>query len=546
MRLIIKDYLLQLKEKDELDLLLCDLLLQIGYITDTIPKTGNRQFGVDIQAHKKEELLLCVVKQGNINRKTWNDGQNSVKQSLDDILDVYLRNLTQQNQEKNIHIIVVSNGVLEETVKQNWSGYVERNKMWNSKEINYDFWGIDEIVDIVENNLFDEYLFSSDLQTAMRKALYFVGEPDYRNIYFEHIIDVYKEKMQDYIDGKGFNNHSDKQFSKLISGLHLATQMIAQYAAAVKCYKIAVMVSEYMLIRYWKYLYQNQLFEKAKYTNWLIKFCQSYDKWCNKYYIEIKECCEKKDAFPAYYIVEQKVMLYEVTGFLVSYAYYLCDIDYEKTRQIADTITRLINNNPQFWYMPYDGHIGIVTMIYRLIVKVGNQGDICSLLKTQAICLMNYYRLFGKYPTPIDSFQDAIDIEMGNVSEDYETSGLWGYFLLWTGVLREKGLYTQLKDFLDQDLKMVTKCVWFLRKNEEQFFYDYGAMVKSGEGIELKTEKDFNTFLKEVDYILEQYKEEQFSYEEYSFPALEMMVCRYYGYVPRVLSVEDTQEKKEV
>lgn len=43
MRLILKDYLLQLREKDELDLLLCDLLLQMGYITILAQKleTGN-------------------------------------------------------------------------------------------------------------------------------------------------------------------------------------------------------------------------------------------------------------------------------------------------------------------------------------------------------------------------------------------------------------------------------------------------------------------------------------------------------------------------
>ena len=44
MRLIIKDYLLCLREKDELDLLLCDLLLQMGYATDSQPKTGSRQY----------------------------------------------------------------------------------------------------------------------------------------------------------------------------------------------------------------------------------------------------------------------------------------------------------------------------------------------------------------------------------------------------------------------------------------------------------------------------------------------------------------------
>ena len=60
MRLILKDYLLQLREKDELDLLLCDLLLQMGYITDTRPKTGNRQYGVDIRAHDSKEILIAI------------------------------------------------------------------------------------------------------------------------------------------------------------------------------------------------------------------------------------------------------------------------------------------------------------------------------------------------------------------------------------------------------------------------------------------------------------------------------------------------------
>ena len=180
MKLIIKDYLLQLKEKDELDLLLCDLLLQKGYITDTIPKTGNRQYGVDIQAHINNTLLLCVVKQGNINRKVWCADQNSVEQSLNEILNVYLRNLTPRDQNRDINIVVVTNGVLEETVKLDWAGYVDRNRIWNGKKIDYDFWGIDKLVGFVEKYLFDEYLFTSDLQAAMRKALYFIGEPDYK------------------------------------------------------------------------------------------------------------------------------------------------------------------------------------------------------------------------------------------------------------------------------------------------------------------------------------------------------------------------------
>lgn len=534
MRLVIKDYLLQLKEKDELDLLLCDLLLQSGYTTDNIPKTGNRQYGVDIQAHNQNELLLCVVKQGNIDRKMWDDGQNSVRQSLNEILDVYLRNLMPIDKKQNIHIAVVTNGVIEETVRQNWNGFIDRNKTWNGKELIIEFWGIDDIVDRVEKHLFNEFLFTPHMQTSLRKALYFVGETDYKNIFFEQIVDAYMNQIQDCLNKKNSTKQVSKQFEKLMYGLYMATQMVAQYAANIKCYKISIMVSEYLIIRYWKFLLTQQLFEKQKYIEWIIKFCKSYEKWCEQYYLTIRDCCENKNAFPYYNIIEQRLLLYEVSGFLASYAYYLFDSNRDKAERTLNTIIHLINNYPQFLYAPYDSHIGVMTMIYRLLKRCNRCNDMKNILNNQALQLMDYYKYYKKYPTPTDSFQDAIDIEMGNTAEGYETSGFWGTVLLWIAVLRDEDLYNRLKKFLDNDLENVTKCIWFLRKDEEEKFYDFYAMNRAGEGIEIKTEKDFNTFAKRIDFILAQYKNEDFSYETYSFPAIEMIVCRYYDYIPRV------------
>ena len=100
MRLIIKEYISQLKEKDELDLLLLELLVQNGYVADNIPRTGNRQYGVDIQLHNEEEILLLVIKQGNIDRTTWDSCPNAVRQSLDEIKDAYMDLLTEQEKKK--------------------------------------------------------------------------------------------------------------------------------------------------------------------------------------------------------------------------------------------------------------------------------------------------------------------------------------------------------------------------------------------------------------------------------------------------------------
>ena len=50
----------------------------------------------------------------------------------------------------------------------------------------------------------------------------------------------------------------------------------------------------------------------------------------------------------------------------------------------------------------------------------------------------------------------------------------------------------------------------------------------------LKSRNDFESLKKQIQFVREQYKEESFSYETYSFPALEFIVSRYYGYSVRI------------
>jgi len=539
LRLIIKEYLLQLKEKDELDLLLCDLLLQMGYQTDNIPKTGNRQYGVDIQAHKTNNLILCVVKQGNIDRNVWNNGQNSVRQSLEEIFDSYLPTLTESEKCKKISIVVTTNGVLDESVKRNWSGYVDNHKNWRDKSIEISFWGIDDITAKIQQYLFSEHLFPQQIQGYLRKALYFVEEPDYKNYYFEQIIDSYIIQISELIKEESSSSRIRRQFRKDVASLFMATQMIAQYASNVKRYKIGVMVSEYLLIRYWKFLLDKGLMEKQVYCEWLVKFYQAYRKWASKYYEEVKEYCETKDAFPTYSnIVEQKLMLYEVIGFLVSYGYFETENDIDRAQQIVATIVTLFNNCPQVWYAPYDCNIVQIVMLYKLLIRCGRKNEVSILLQNQTTLLEQYYCSFRKYPTSADTFRDAIAIELEEEREDYDSSGMWGYFLLWIAILDERELYAEIQPFLSEELSEVTKCVWFIRGDEETYLYDNYVTRLAGDGVAIDVLKDYDEFKERVDFILNQYKSEIFSYDELSFPSIEIIACRYFNYVPRVTTSE--------
>ena len=40
-----------------------------------------------------------------------------------------------RSKNKKIKVIVATNGVKEESIRVNWKGYVEHNKIWNGKEI---------------------------------------------------------------------------------------------------------------------------------------------------------------------------------------------------------------------------------------------------------------------------------------------------------------------------------------------------------------------------------------------------------------------------
>lgn len=197
MRLVIKEYLSRLKEKDELDFLICDLLLQMGYIMDNRPETGNRQYGVDVRAYNRNEVLLCVIKQGKLTRTIWDSGQNSVRQSLNEIQDVYRRNMTMPDRKKQLRIAVITNDTMDEAAIMGWNGYVNDNVRWGETNVKIEFWGIDKLVDDVEKYLFEEKLFGPERQSMLRKALYFIEGDDYRNVYFEQIIDGYISELSE-------------------------------------------------------------------------------------------------------------------------------------------------------------------------------------------------------------------------------------------------------------------------------------------------------------------------------------------------------------
>lgn len=182
MKLVIAEYLRTLKERDELDRLLPDLLVEMGYVPVARPQTGNRQYGVDIAARGKnsetnvDELVLLVVKQDDIGRTEWDGNNQSVRQSINEIIDVYLRSHVEpQDQKRHKRIIVATNGELKQTVQASWSGFVSDNQA----KAHIEFWGVDFIATLIEKHLLDEHIFLDEDRRDLRRALALSGDSEY-------------------------------------------------------------------------------------------------------------------------------------------------------------------------------------------------------------------------------------------------------------------------------------------------------------------------------------------------------------------------------
>lgn len=74
MKLLLKQYLASLNERDELDVILPDIMSEVGYTVISRPKRGTTQYGVDVAAtgpHPEtgeKALFLLSIKSGNLTR----------------------------------------------------------------------------------------------------------------------------------------------------------------------------------------------------------------------------------------------------------------------------------------------------------------------------------------------------------------------------------------------------------------------------------------------------------------------------------------------
>ena len=525
MKLILKEYLGSLKEKDELDSLLLDLLLLNGFSTNNVPKTGERQYGVDIFADKDDQAYLFVVKQQDLTRKTWDSDQNSVRPSLNEIMDVFVPALLPKKFHGTpINVIVVTNGNMSDAVRPNWESFCRENEVRNERHYKYEFWGIDHLVDMTFSSAFNETLFPKKMQSNLRKTLYFLDENDVSSKYYESLINLCFESLDSCVEG------SRKKQIRHFSSFYMLINLVIHWAHEHERNKIAIQVSEYAIIKYWRFLLVHDLFEKDFYIDNLISLLELYERCNNKFCSIISSVVERKCELPFINVLEQRILLYEVIGFLSSYGYYLSSLGWPNHQNIADYLIDILNENQNYKYPLYDKNICELSILLLFLYSVNRKQDAIALVGAIISGLMINHIQHKKTPSQDDSYEEALAIEFGKDTKPFLASVLYGGFLEWCCILGLKDDYDRLKDYLKNQFDNITAQTWHINFNEESELYAEDAVFKIGVSQAFDLSLDFKNQTDIIHHPALSSETDEFSFFKYSFPAVALITCRYYGY----------------
>ena len=203
MKLVVRQYVQGLKERDELDVLLPQLLSEIGYEVIHHPGRGTKQAGVDVaavgpdpDADGEKALHLFLIKSGDLGRTDWNGGKpQDVMPSLDEIRHNYIPNrIPEQYSKLPISICICMGGELKEVIRSYWRGYVENN---TTDKIRYREWNGDRLANLILSGFLNRELLDVDRRVAFQKAVAMVSEPDTSYRHFRDLIHELTEEIED-------------------------------------------------------------------------------------------------------------------------------------------------------------------------------------------------------------------------------------------------------------------------------------------------------------------------------------------------------------
>ncbi|MBU3012863.1 hypothetical protein KO506_15730 [Polaribacter vadi] len=543
MNFLTNEYISLLKEDGELDALLIDILISKSITPISKPQKG-RQYGVDIAAVGKdkdniEKIFLITVKQGDITRSVWDSGQNAVRQSLTEILETYISiSLTTEQRKLQKKVIVATNGNLNQTVQTSWAKYTEK---YESDDLKFDFWGIDDITKMVSENLLSERLFNPEMRSLLKKTLAFLELKDYDLNHYNRLVDTILDKPI----------KTKKPLLKRLKLLRICLSIVFKWAEDNGYIKSAIFAADKTILKVFDWLSNQDLF-REKYIR--LEFYEihllrrkigiSYFNKVSKHYF-VEHSLQRYSRNQ----IEYSLTVWEEIGILANiglteikhYQYHFNSKDssaaaiYEESAMtISKALLSLINTNPTSHYPLYDDHIIDIEPAMRFLYFTGHKEECEKWLRMLVVGIHDAKILKDFFPLFKTNYENLVDYYMGTKKQDEKSTMLLTLLADWSALLNSKDAYDDLQNILKLFDNKLNLQIWFPKLETEKFYLNNGYSRASGKvKHSITLYKSIEDYKKEIiEEVVLFSEEKKFKIMDISYDLIFSITSRYHRELP--------------
>lgn len=459
LRLLLEDFLGLMREEGELDVFLPLLMSAMGHEVVYRAQKGTRQYGVDISSvgpdvDGQTKLFLWLVKCGDINRADWNSGPQSIRQSIDDIGDAYLRShVAPQHKHLKKKLLVVTNGDFNASLNETIAAFLEdwcTRKRVQAEQVNGS-----TLASWTEQFLLDEYVLPSANRALLRRMLANVASP-------ELCISVGRALIDEMVKGAMAPTKSSRARTKRLltglRGIRTALNVLQIWAQKEKNFLAPYKLAKYAVLAVWAGLHEDMLKGDDVSAKEFSELLAHLAMAAEAYHIRMEPYYIVQDAFanalPNSLLVSK--IVFEELGRLGQQGCFWAfqaainesELAVKMAHQYAGRVVALLKSHSCSALPSYDYHSANVHVALLLLVVTGR--DDVAREWIHNMCIRLRYSIGVRKFLPMSApFEEAVLIRQGDLelSEEFcSTSTLIPIMLIWTATLGMKDSYTFLRN----------------------------------------------------------------------------------------------------
>lgn len=469
-RLMVGDYLRNLKEREELDYLFPFLLEQMKYRIVRTAKAshGQPEYGMDIIATKTEKdgiekLFIFQLKAGD-DRDIDNTvfyKQDGIRESLLQAKDVDFKDFSIPNlNQLPKKLILVHNGELKSNFTKVFNDFIE--KEFNSVGIELERWDIYKLSVLFTKYLLNEYLLvSPELLNLFKKSLAFLDVPEYDYRHFKLLVDKLLES---------YSKYTPRNIRKLISTFCMIGAMILHYAKEADNLHPAKDCLTYMLLNVWGWILKKKAINSRKIAvSEFKKLHMIHFQMLELYFVKTIPIAKEKDGLFSekggyFEKIGYPMRSFEYLAYLIYHyqTYFLITRDNETRKEITDNFKELvktiIHNNSGCTRPLLDNHSIPIVLTLNFLIENNEKEFAVTYLRDVLNNIALVKKMTGRFPELYNNLDSLLEYSAegkrpGNYNDD--SSYLIRILFEYSVILEKREIFDEFWDFFSKEMHLL-------------------------------------------------------------------------------------------